>query len=152
MLSESELSTLHFQCQACGYCCAGDSGYIFLTAEDLDSILEHLKISQQIFIEKYCHWVMVEEKEYLSIREEESIPRCVFLDEANRCRIYGARPLQCRTYPFWPRIVKSLYAWKAEAKNCPGMGQGPAVDPLSAGEKIIAERNAHHICREKKRS
>ena len=43
---------------------------------------------------------------------------CVFLDqETNYCRIYEARPVQCRTYPFWPSILKSQEAWNAECRR-----------------------------------
>lgn len=39
---------------------------------------------------------------------------CIFLNSANQCSIYEARPLQCRTYPYWPRVIKSRASWDEE--------------------------------------
>ncbi len=56
---------------------------------------------------------------------------CVFLDRETVpgkavCRIYGARPSQCRTWPFWPDLLMSEKAWARAKRNtpCPGMGNG----------------------------
>lgn len=40
------------------------------------------------------------------------------------CAIYPVRPLQCRTWPFWPENMKSRAAWDRAAKGCPGMNRG----------------------------
>lgn len=42
----------------------------------------------------------------------------------NGCRVYEVRPFQCRSYPFWPEIVKSERRWNEEAEFCPGIGKG----------------------------
>jgi Fe-S-cluster containining protein len=43
---------------------------------------------------------------------------CIFLDTGtNQCRIYEARPTQCRTYPFWPSIVASVQDWNDECRR-----------------------------------
>jgi Fe-S-cluster containining protein len=50
---------------------------------------------------------------------------CPFLDEANRCRIYPVRPMQCETWPFWTEnLVEEV--WRGEVKECcPGLDRGP---------------------------
>ncbi len=40
------------------------------------------------------------------------------------CGIYEARPLQCRTWPFWPENLDTKQAWAAETRKCPGMNTG----------------------------
>jgi hypothetical protein len=60
---------------------------------------------------------------------------CSFLDGAGKCRIYSVRPVQCRTYPWWPEIVETQAGWCYEAKRCEGINRG-AVVPL---KKIKAE-------------
>lgn len=30
---------------------------------------------------------------------------CVFLKDGRQCTVYGARPLQCSTYPWWPELM-----------------------------------------------
>jgi Fe-S-cluster containining protein len=53
---------------------------------------------------------------------------CEFLrrdpDGKRRCGVYEARPLQCRTWPFWSSNVSSRAAWDSAARGCPGMNSG----------------------------
>lgn len=53
---------------------------------------------------------------------------CVFLgwDEQGRslCRLYQARPKQCRTWPFWPENLRRQDDWLRTAQRCPGMANG----------------------------
>ena len=44
---------------------------------------------------------------------------CIFWN--NGCIIYEARPLQCRTFPFWPFLVESKELWKNEKYRCGGI-------------------------------
>src|SRR5687768_2223484 len=37
------------------------------------------------------------------------------------CSVYPVRPLQCRTWPFWPENLSSEKAWDHAAKRCHGM-------------------------------
>lgn len=53
---------------------------------------------------------------------------CTFLDPKTRgCRVYGARPRQCRTWPFWNSNLHSEARWRDAAKSCPGMNEGQLV-------------------------
>lgn len=50
---------------------------------------------------------------------------CIFLDpEKRNCLVYGARPVQCRTWPFWTENIESPKAWNHVAKSCLGCNQG----------------------------
>ena len=40
---------------------------------------------------------------------------CTFLNPIGQCSIYDVRPIQCRTYPFWPSILKNKQTWEEEA-------------------------------------
>ena len=40
---------------------------------------------------------------------------CIFLNPIGQCSIYDVRPIQCRTYPFWPSILKNKQTWEDEA-------------------------------------
>ncbi len=61
---------------------------------------------------------------------------CVFLED-NRCRIYPKRPLQCRSYPFWPEVVTTEKGWRMEARRCEGMDTGARI-PVAVVEAILA--------------
>ena len=39
---------------------------------------------------------------------------CTFLTREGGCGVYEARPVQCRAYPFWPRVLKSPETWNHE--------------------------------------
>ncbi len=57
---------------------------------------------------------------------------CVFFDGASRrCRVYEARPRQCRTWPFWASNLATPAAWEETAERCPGLQPRP---PRAAGK------------------
>ena len=45
------------------------------------------------------------------------------------CKIHRAKPVQCRTYPFWPEFLASPFEWKAEGARCRGDRIGPRAGP-----------------------
>lgn len=84
----------------------------------------HLGISEQEFIDR--HTRLAPSRIQLALIDHPD-GSCSFLD-GNRCRIYNARPGQCRSFPF---------AWRV-AEGC------PALDELMAKKINIdqAEWNA----------
>jgi len=54
---------------------------------------------------------------------------CVLFDKATRrCKVYGARPAQCRTWPFWESNLRSPETWEETRRDCPGTRRGRLVD------------------------
>lgn len=50
---------------------------------------------------------------------------CTFFDgETRSCQIYEARPIQCRTWPFWNSNLESPQSWERTQRDCPGAGTG----------------------------
>ncbi len=50
---------------------------------------------------------------------------CIFFDGQKRsCTVYGARPRQCKTWPFWDSNLKTPDDWARTCEACPGSGQG----------------------------
>lgn len=108
-----------FECQAgCINCCARP-GEVFLTEEDRSRIAGRLGLTSAQFTERYCA-PEDEEGPRLSIPNKAS---CHFL-EASGCSIHDVKPLQCRTFPFWPETVATRKAWKGLSGYCPGVGVG----------------------------
>lgn len=64
---------------------------------------------------------------------------CVFLRSDKGCRVYAARPLQCRTYPYWPETLRSRAAWRREGLRCEGIGQGEVI-PVGRIRAILAKQ------------
>ncbi len=85
--------------------------------EDIRKISSYLKIDQETFAKKYLRIVDGE----ISLREYRN-GDCFMYD--NGCKIYPARPMQCRTFPFWKSHLKEKVAWKKQTRTCPGMDRG----------------------------
>ena len=117
---------LRFSCTQCGQCCAtvGDY-YVYLSDEESERIRASLQLSRNWFRRRYLQRLENGEQVLASGSDE----CCVFLDTEGKCRVYGVRPVQCRTYPFWPELVGSATAWNREACRCEGINRGRVVTP-----------------------
>jgi len=117
---------LAFSCSECGSCCTGEPGYVWVTKEEIRRIAD--------FLGREDGWL---EKSHLrrvgfrySLTEKKN-GDCIFLEQENGrggCRIYPVRPLQCRTWPFWPSNLRSADAWDEAVLKCPGINTGKHYD------------------------
>jgi len=93
-----------FKPSACDYCggrcCYGDSGYIWVTEQDMVAISDYCKIEYSEFIKDY---VRIEHNKYtLKDLKYDGYYFCVFFDiDKRQCSIYPVRPKQCISFPFW---------------------------------------------------
>lgn len=118
---------LRFGCTMCGNCCSGPPGYILLSDEEVAGLASRLGISAAEFVRDYTH--MTREGRSLNEKTSAAGLDCVFLDREKIpgkavCGVYEDRPIQCRTWPFWPSVIKSKSSWNAAKRTCPGMDQG----------------------------
>lgn len=124
---------LRFECTMCGACCTGAPGFVSFTDDEARRIAAHLEISVDEFIERYTHDTHVPGAgRSLNEVETDYGFDCVFLDRVGEpgkaiCSLYGARPLQCRTFPWWPEHLGSPRAWQRLSRACEGIGRGPLV-------------------------
>jgi Fe-S-cluster containining protein len=105
-------------CATCeGRCCTGESGYIYVTKAEIFAIAEVLEMDVTEFALKYLF-----KKGYKYSIKENKIDdsyECVFYDrKTNGCKIYNARPNQCKTFPFWEYYKTRVEELKLE---CPGI-------------------------------
>ncbi len=122
---------LQFSCSACGDCCSGAPGYVWVSEEDIERLATHLGLDVDTFGRRFVRRVGMR---YSLI--EYSNGDCVFFDpEKRNCSVYSARPLQCRTWPFWDSNIRSPASWKRTCEACPGSGQGT----LYPVEKILEQ-------------
>lgn len=117
---------VRFECQRCGHCCGGEPGNVFISPDDVQRIASHLCISSGDFLSQYCREVDMGSYYQTSLKEREDYS-CIFLTDKG-CAIYEVRPLQCRTYPFWPYIFSDRALLEAEKAQCPGIGKGEVHD------------------------
>lgn len=123
---------LHFKCTGCGKCCTGTPGYVWINEEEMADMAAFLKISVGDFKKRYVRKV----GSRYSLTELKRNYDCVFLKDG-KCQVYMARPIQCRTYPFWPQNLQSPDAWEETAKACEGIS---ACAPIVSVETIEEEK------------
>lgn len=95
-----------FVCQRCGACCRWP-GSVLLDEADLLTASAALGLTEGEFIDVYT--VLARNRAQLTLQEQPG-GACAFLDAAGRCRIYEARPRQCRDFP---------QGWRVH--GCPGL-------------------------------
>lgn len=108
-------------CESCeGRCCTGESGYIYVTKNEIEAISKLLEIDISKFVSEYLFKKMY--KYSIKERKVGDVYECIFYDAKNNgCTIYDARPLQCKTFPFWDYYKTRLNELKLE---CPGVEDG----------------------------
>ncbi len=97
-----------FACQACGTCCRW-SGHVLLTEADLTALARHLGLTEDEFIQR--HTTLAANRAQLTLLDQPG-GACCFLEADNRCRVYSARPRQCRDFP---------HAWRVS--GCPALSR-----------------------------
>ena len=114
---------LRFDCTRCQRCCRLEPGLVLLSHQDLDRLADFLDLSREAVRDRYCRTVQTGGVGRLTLQEHDNYD-CVFWG-AGGCTVYAARPLQCRSFPFWPSQVADEESWQAAARECPGIGLGP---------------------------
>lgn len=121
---------LRFGCTMCGNCCTGPHGFVLVDEAEEAALAARLGISPADFRDRYTH----EMSEGRSLNETHTSfgYDCVFLDREKIpgkavCGVYEDRPKQCRTWPFWPSLVKSRSTWDNAKRTCPGIDKGTLI-------------------------
>lgn len=112
---------LKFGCTACGKCCQNE-GEVWMDSDEFADLAIHLKETPLSVLDKYSErvqkgWVKMKSQGVdNSASDATTNNRCIFLKENGKeCSIYESRPIQCRTYPFWPRLLDSPSDWDSES-------------------------------------
>jgi Fe-S-cluster containining protein len=133
---------LRFRCTACGACCTGAPGHVWVEDADVERMAQAKGLTVRQFRKRFARKV----GKRWSLREREN-GDCVLL-EGKRCSVYSSKPARCSTFPFWPEVLASPAEWADTANRCEGIGQGdlyPAADVerLLAGDaRPLLERQA----------
>ena len=106
-------------CNSCaGNCCIGESGYIWINAQEIKKLALDLKLSVEDLKFKYLNKFGYK----YSIKEvqlgENNYACCFFNLEKKQCSIYESRPSQCRTFPFWDYFKENE---EEVYKECPAI-------------------------------
>ena len=103
-----------FSCEGCGGCCSGEPGYVWINDDEIAAMVQELALDTATFMQRYTRKAQGK----ISLIEKENYD-CIFLTD-NKCAVYGARPIQCSTYPFWKTNLISREDFIEGTQNCPG--------------------------------
>lgn len=128
---------LKFECSQCGDCCTGAPGFVWVNQEEINALAQEIGMADvDEFERKYTRRVGVRR----TLIEMPGSFDCVFFDgTARKCTVYGARPRQCKTWPFWDSNIKTPEDWKATCEVCPGSGQGKLhqLETIEEQRKVV---------------
>lgn len=127
---------LRFKCSQCGDCCTGAPGHVWVNQAEIEALTvvvgeEDVDRFESLYVRK------------IGIRKSlKEFPDgdCVFFDgETRKCTVYGARPRQCRTWPFWDSNLRTPEDWEQTCEVCPGSGTGPLVqlEDIESQRKVM---------------
>jgi hypothetical protein len=133
--------SLRFECQSgCTKCCE-QQGFVYLTESDIERLAAYRNMTPAVFEKRYVYRT----KNLRRLRVPRAV-QCPFL-KSDGCSVHPAKPLQCRTFPFWPELVPEpggdKREWLRTAKWCPGIGKGPLVNITKAREIAQTMRDAN---------
>ena len=124
---------LHFECTACGRCCTGGNGYVWVETSEITALARHLSLTLDDFGRRYLRRV----GERYALLERDPGGDCIFLRDA-RCSVYEVRPRQCVTFPFWTQNVRSADTWAHTATQCEGVHEQARLVECSEVERLCA--------------
>lgn len=131
---------LRFKCTECGKCCTGSTGYVWVTEDDMRAMARVLNISFELFTRRY---IRMRDNRYALIekRAQNGDFDCIFLKD-KKCMVYEARPIQCRTYPWWRENLNSPESWKLAAEECEGINDDAPVVSFAEIERRLKQNES----------
>ncbi len=127
---------LKFKCTGCGKCCTGSDGYVYISKTDIETMSNHLSLTTKEFTKTYTRHVSGE----YALKDQPKSGDCIFLKN-NQCSVYEARPIQCRTFPWWVQNLRGPEEWIEAGKHCEGIEHPEA--PLVPGKHIEEQCMSH---------
>lgn len=126
---------LRFTCTRCGNCCTGTPGYVWVNEQEVAELAELKGVSPELFRLMYTRV----DGGRVTLRDYAN-GDCVFYSAQLGCTVYAARPMQCRTWPFWESTAGTEDAWRQTQAKCPGAGYGELIAPEDITRRMKAIR------------
>jgi len=105
---------IQFKCLQCGNCCG--EGFIYLKPGEASRMAVKLGMHAGVFKKKYTAFFLFLGRALKWQKDG----FCVFM-KGNKCSIYEARPSQCRTWPYWKKLLKNKLNLESAAVYCKGI-------------------------------
>lgn len=132
---------LPFKCLGpeCGDCCSGKAGpgAVWVNEAEIAALAKLKGLPVEEFRSRFVRV----KGNGLSLTEKPNYD-CSFYEAGKGCTVYDARPSQCRTYPFWNKVMAAKWKWDSEALDCPGINVEGSHVPASEIEAQMAADTA----------
>ncbi|MBQ3387733.1 MAG: YkgJ family cysteine cluster protein [Thermoguttaceae bacterium] len=126
---------LRFGCRQCGRCCTGEPGFVWVTDSEIAQIAREVGLPAIIFENQFVRRALGRK----SLTEFPNGDCVLFNPETRGCRVYESRPVQCRTWPFWPQNIDLPNSWKKTARFCKGCNNPKGR--LYSADEILEQRD-----------
>ncbi len=120
---------IRFSCVRSGRCCSSGPN-VALTAFDVCRIARYLGVNWRELRGRYI-LAIVADMYAIPVLRGVGDGVCAFLEYVNNiptCKIYPVRPMRCKLYPFLPASPSKRDIVYVDS-YCPGVGQGPLIEP-----------------------
>ncbi len=101
---------------------------MWVEPDEVEAVAEYLNLTVEQLRDQYLRRAGPR----ISFMEEPTTKDCIFLtydaEGLSQCSIYPVRPMQCRTWPFWPANLRSPSSWALAQRRCPGINCGPRYE------------------------
>lgn len=130
---------LRFECRRCGNCCVGVGSVVRVSDREVEALAAAVGLSPREFVERHTRL----DDGARVLRDKPGVGECEWLDRdeagLTSCRVQRAKPDQCASYPFWPRLLRSRDAWEREGRSCAGIGEGPRLSEEEIDRRLGRE-------------
>ncbi|MDA1196038.1 MAG: YkgJ family cysteine cluster protein, partial [Planctomycetota bacterium] len=109
---------LRFRCTACGQCCTGEPGHVWVTKDDIKRMARARGLSAHTFSQRFVRRV----GKRFSLKERDN-GDCSMLTDG-RCTVYAVKPERCSSFPFWEPVLTDRAEWEQTKGRCEGIDQG----------------------------
>jgi uncharacterized protein len=136
----SEIRVIGFECLRCGDCCVGADNSVVVFPFEIRKILALTGLAWLDAVEPPIigEWDREGNFHTLEWRIKKDGESCIFHSTAG-CTIYQARPILCRTYPFY------LDEGTLCCSECRGMGKEIGRDEAERMAALVVERSITEI-------
>jgi Fe-S-cluster containining protein len=128
---------LRFACTRCGNCCTRPGPVLFPKNELADAAA-----AAGLSVRRFRRTYDIVDEDGIPTHDPPGDAPCGLYDPRVGCTIYEGRPTQCRTWPFWPEVVKRRRSWEKASEECPGMDRGPRHAPAEIERTLVACQEA----------
>jgi Fe-S-cluster containining protein len=136
----AQIKAIGFECLRCGDCCVGEDNSVVVFPFEIRKILAATGVGWLDTVEppRIGEWDSHGNFHTLEWRIKKDGDSCIFHSDAG-CKIYQARPMLCKTYPFY--LDEGILRFS----ECRGLGRKIGSDEAETIAALVIDRSMNEI-------